>query len=88
MGTLCQALPSLLLPSLAHGSPAPLPQRWLLGMKRAGWVAGVPSGFGRICFLRAAGLSPREDHTPRPPNLPLGCCEMRGGKSGMGRGGG
>ena len=71
MGTLCQALPSLLLPSLAHGSPAPLPQRWLLGMKRAGWVAGVPSGFGRICFLRAAGLSPREDHTPPTPKPPL-----------------
>lgn len=59
MGTQDQAPPSFLCPSLAHGSSLPLPQRWLLGMKR---VADVPLGLGWIYFLRGIDLSPKKEH--------------------------
>lgn len=72
MGIPFQAPPNTLCPSLAHGSPPPFPQIWLLGVKRVEWVVGVPSGWDRICFLRGIGIS-----THPQQNFPLEHCEMR-----------
>lgn len=64
MGTQGQALPSFFCASLARGSPPPLPQRRLLGMKR---VAGVPLGLGWIYFLRGIDLSSQKEHPQTSP---------------------
>lgn len=82
MGIQGQAPPRFPCPSLACGCPPSLPQRWLLGMKRVEWAAGVASRFGRIGFLRGTDLSHPQELLP--PNFPLACCEMRVGKSGTG----
>lgn len=69
-GILCQAPPSCFRPSLACGSPPPFPQIWLLGMKRVEWVAGVPSGCDRICFLRGVDVSPHPLQGAPPKTSP------------------